>query len=1165
VVFLFYSHLLLHHPRIPYLCLVKHFPAMQMFRLLVILHFVAVSFLLEAQPVRFFPEVTRAGKGKVNTRIDNMGYWQRMVRLGYVRPNRKIPVPAAVFTGSGIRADGIRAQDSPDQCVTANQNTTQSENSVFISPENEEELLNSNNSTDWDGTFVNTLFGADDRHSEDAGITWAGGTTGTGNINLGDPSVAIGTDGRWYAGKISNDFGQSVAFSTDNGRTWHDVVVGSVYNPGTNALDKNHLWIDNSLTSSYEGRLYDAWTNFVSGSPNDNNIELSRSEDHGVTWSTPLNISSATAAGYMCQGVNIQTGPDGEVYGVFAIYDNWPDDESAIGFARSLNGGAVFFPAARILSNIRGLRMTGTSKNMRVASYPSMTVDVSNGPNRGTIYVVWANIGIPGSNTGNDIDVYMIRSTDQGSTWSAPARVNQDPPGLGKQHFLPWITCDPVTGNLCVVYYDDRNVGTLECETWISWSYNAGDTWTDMKVSDVAFTPTPIPGLAYNYFGDYLGIASRNMMAYPFWTDNRTGVALTYVSPVNLGPAPGQPYVMYDSYSLASVQKQSRQNMNYGDSLHLSLGLKNAGDQPSGNVTAYLSTDSPYITLTDSIEFYGPFSAGEVKSITNGYAFRVSDTIPDGLRVKFTVRAVSTDSAWRSNFRIEAHAPGLAITRIVIRDSVNGNSNGHLDPGEKIDVLATVANTGDFACPGTWIKVSSPSDYLTFTVDSAFLDTILPYGFTTTLLKFEVAPDACMYASAGLSFLAGSGLYRAKKDLPGTIGMIREDWETGTFSGFPWQSGGNAQWVIDTLAYEGIYSARSGEITDSQSSWLQLVYVSGADDSISFYRKVSSEPGYDFLRFYIDGIAQGQWSGEEPWKRMAFPVTAGTHTFKWNYTTDVFQLSGSNAAWIDDIVFPAPPLPQVSAGNDTTVCSVQPVRLHGSASAYDSLSWTTFGDGTFSDDTLQDPFYTPGPGDISAGLVKLRLKATGVNGCAAASVILTLSTVPVVHINLLPDDTLCGGQVAHLSVDPVPGYTYLWTPGGFTTPEILVDTSMTGGYGTKWFRLRVTNADNCSTSDSARIIFRDCTGIPEKETALQCEVFPNPNNGSFALKLTRLVPGNLSIRLQNALGVVILEDTEVAASGTLVKKINPGRIPRGVYILSLQNGKVKMNLKVVVQ
>jgi hypothetical protein len=74
--------------------------------------------------------------------------------------------------------------------------------------------------------------------------------------------------------------------------------------------------------------------------------------------------------------------------------------------------------------------------------------------------------------------------------------------------------------------------------------------------------------------------------------------------------------------------------------------------------------------------------------------------------------------------------------------------------------------------------------------------------------------------------------------------------------------------------------------------------------TITFYRKVSSESGFDFLRFSIDGVEQDKWSGEENWAEASFPVTEGARTFEWTYSKDGSTSEGSNAAWIDDIVFP---------------------------------------------------------------------------------------------------------------------------------------------------------------------------------------------------------------------------------------------------------------------
>lgn len=465
----------------------------------------------------------------VDTRIDNMGYWKKKAEQGLVPYSQSIPVKPAIYTGSDILAKGIKSSKSTDVPVTSLTNVTESENSVFVDPNNANYILNSNNSTSWSGGTVGTLYGANYFQSSNGGNTWGGTPNGAGGSNSGDPAAAIGLNGREYVNYISGAGGQGVAYS-DNGTSWSTATLAP--NPGSLA-DKNHMWIDNSPTSPYEGYLYCAWTDF--GGSNNNNIVISRSTNDGVSWSSLINLSSAVSAGSHNQGVNVQTGPNGEVYVCWAIYDGWPTDETSIGFAKSTNGGVSYTAGTRIITGLKGIRTSGTSKNMRVNSFPVMAVDISGGPNNGNIYIVWTNIGTPGVNTGTNRSVYMIRSTNGGSSWSAAIKVNQNAFVDGKEAYFPWISCDPVTGVLTTVFYDDRNTSSSSCEVFSAYSLNAGTTWTDFKVSDVSFTPTPIPGLASSYMGDYLGITSKGGKVYPCWTDTRGGLFMTYVSPYELG------------------------------------------------------------------------------------------------------------------------------------------------------------------------------------------------------------------------------------------------------------------------------------------------------------------------------------------------------------------------------------------------------------------------------------------------------------------------------------------------------------------------------------------------------------------------------------------------------------------------------------------------------
>lgn len=56
---------------------------------------------------------------------------------------------------------------------------------------------------------------------------------------------------------------------------------------------------------------------------------------------------------------------------------------------------------------------------------------------------------------------------------------------------------------------------------------------------------------------------------------------------------------------------------------------------------------------------------------------------------------------------------------------------------------------------------------------------------------------------------------------------------------------------------------------------------------MSAYWKVSSEAGYDFLDFYIDGVLQDQISGLVDWHQMVYTIIEpGTHTLEWRYVKD---------------------------------------------------------------------------------------------------------------------------------------------------------------------------------------------------------------------------------------------------------------------------------------
>lgn len=929
-----------------------------------------------------------------DTRIDNMGYWQQMAKLGLVPVQPFTPIPPAEFTGTKVLIDGVLVEDSPDVPVTT-ESSHQSENSIVLNPNDSYHVLNSNNSGNWPNT--SSFYGADYLDSFDGGLTWGGSVQGPGGSNYGDPAACMNINGRYFVGFITTSYGQGVAYSDDNGSTWAVSIAGT--GSMSNILDKNHLWVDNSPTSPFNGYLYNGW---MEGT----NIRVTRSITNGTSWEPKIYISQGTNAGSHNQGINFKTGPDGEVYAAWSVYDSWPGDEKAIGFARSLDGGISWEPGFRALNNIRGIRTSGVPQNQRVNSFPSMACDISNSEYRGTIYIVWTNIGEPGINTGSSSDVYLIKSTDDGATWSNPLRINQDQAGQGKQHYFPWIACDQANGQLSIVYYDNRNVNSNQCETWMAWSEDGGETWEEMKVSDVSWTPSPIPGMASGYFGDYLGIAAYNGKAYPCWTDNRIGYAMTYVSPIELH-IPASLVVYEDDFVNDTPFGNGNGKMDFGETILLGLEMVNNGDLEADSVTVTLSTESPFITFEDSTEFYGNFDIGESITIMDSFKFDVSEYIPDGYLVNFQVTAVNAiDLTTISFFTIEAHAPAVTILGMAIDDAA-GNNNHRLDPGESAIVNFLTTNTGEYDAHDVVSTLESSNPFAVVEEDTCEIGTLVPGESVYASFPITVS-DECPWGSATVLHNVADWQYGMDEVYKmAKIGLIIEDWETGNFQKFPWEFYGNSDWVIDPdVKWEGSYSARSGDITHGESSGLSISYHVMVDDTISFYRQVSSEIIFDRLQFYIDSLMIGSWAGNYSWLYVAYPVMAGPHIFKWEYVKNETNTQFEDHGWVDYIIFPPEYKLAASAGDNTSVCAGFSFQLMSAAINYDSIQWTTSGTGFFDDPTIYNPVYTPSQEDITAGSVVLTITAYGESGIPVTDeMILTIESPPQAYAG--PDAPGC--------------------------------------------------------------------------------------------------------------------------------------------------------------
>jgi len=297
--------------------------------------------------------------------------------------------------------------------------------------------------------------------------------------------------------------------------------------------DKEWLAIDRFEGSPFQDRIYVVWTEV----PGDEyQVRTAHSSDQGMTWSPALTLFTTRD---IFPFTHNAVAPNGDVYVAYNVRPTAVGDSGYVSILRSTDGG-VSYPQqtvayasgdADVTSNFQHLlrplfknaSLTGGSRQPWVLPDPL---------NTNNVYVVSSDdpTNLDHGEGFDDMAVYIVRSLNQGLSWSAPAQIDSGP---GTSHqFFPTAAIDDLTGCMAVTWYDSRAEMTNEdgnflLDMYLTSSSDGGLTFgSEFQINDVAFdpdrgaivsSPGPPPTLR---IGEYNGVAVDDRVAYAVWTGN---------------------------------------------------------------------------------------------------------------------------------------------------------------------------------------------------------------------------------------------------------------------------------------------------------------------------------------------------------------------------------------------------------------------------------------------------------------------------------------------------------------------------------------------------------------------------------------------------------------------------------------------------------------------
>jgi len=569
-----------------------------------------------------------------------------------------------------------------------------------------------------------------------------------------------------------------------------------------------------------------------------------------------------------------------------------------------------------------------------------------------------------------------------------------------------------------------------------------------------------------------------------------------YESEIEVIPPAGA-YCLYAEHTLNDSLGNDNGIPEINENIFVDLVIKNLGTEDAEGVNALISSSDPYITLLDTVENYGDIGSGEFINRDLAFKFSLSNGIPDQHVIQIDVSANDNqDSLWISKFYLTVNAPKLSAEDIIINDSETGNDNGYLDPGETADLIIALDNKGHDSINNVVCSLVPFNQYITVNSSDQLIPIIDQLSTILVTYNITVAEDAPEAIIAEIHFNAYSLGYSIDKIYYPNIGIFLEDWETGDFGKYEWENSGNSDWTIDDVfPYEGDYHAKSGSIGHNSSTSFELTYeVMGNNSNISFYRSVSSEASWDFLHFYIDNNEQGKWSGNQGWRQETYAVTEGVHTFKWEYKKDGNTTGGSDCAWIDYIELPAMMTTTLFAGPDDEICSNVTYQCMGTATNYDTIMWSTSGDGSFDATHIVNPVYTFGFNDINNDFVNLIMTIIDVEDEE-------FSDEMTLIVNNVPEPPTAPDGENSFCIDPgesvyttefVEGYAYEWffepsSAGIFESDSNSATVSWNSEFtGAASIKVKATN--ECGEGEFSEILAIDVHNNPEVNLGDDTEV-----------------------------------------------------------------------------
>ena len=196
------------------------------------------------------------------------------------------------------------------------------------------------------------------------------------------------------------------------------------------------------------------------------------------------------------------------------------------------------------------------------------------------------------------------------------------------------------------------------------------------------------------------------------------------------------PGIVFEDFIINDIDGNNNGRLNPGETVHLTVSMRNAAEEPINDVQVTFTTSDALITIVNGTADFGNFAAGEVKTVEDAFTITLSESALNGHTITAQIEAAFEGTSKKTKIVIPVYDYILNLLDIKV-----ANDKGEIEAGETSDIRIYLKDTGGEIAYDLNATLTTTSSYLTINETTAYYGHLYPAQYKYRIYNVTLSPN----------------------------------------------------------------------------------------------------------------------------------------------------------------------------------------------------------------------------------------------------------------------------------------------------------------------------------------------------------------------------------------------------------------------------------------